>query len=75
MVWAIKRVRRDSNVSMHQDADLSDIFTAFKTIDELKLMAPSFVARHLDRLPRHGPEEIIFFRWLTGFLLLNVNLQ
>ena len=38
-----------------------NIFTAFKRIDELKLNAPSLVTRHLDRLPRHGPEEINVF--------------
>lgn len=37
-----------------------DILAAFKKIDEdrPKLDTPLFVARRLDRLPRHGPEEI-----------------
>ncbi len=46
---------------MHQYADLLDIFTAFKRIDELKLKTHSFVARNLNRLPRHGPEDINVF--------------
>jgi hypothetical protein len=56
-----KRMRRDSNIRMHQDADLSDILAAFKKIDEDKLDTPLFVARRLDRLPRHGPEETNVF--------------
>ncbi len=56
-----KRNRRDSNARLHQDADLQDLYTAFKKVDELQLEAPIFVAQRLERLPRHGPEEINVF--------------
>ena len=56
-----KKVRRDSSARLHQDMDLLDILGAFKKIDDNNIDSPTFVAFHLDHLPRHGPEEINVF--------------
>ena len=56
-----KKVRRDSSSHLHQEIDLLDILDAFKKIDDNNIDSPTFVAFRLDRLPRHGTEEINVF--------------
>ena len=56
-----KKVRRDSSARFNQDMDLLDILGEFKKIDDNNIDSPTFIAFRLDRLPRHGPEEINVF--------------
>lgn len=56
-----KPVRRDSSTRTQISADTTDILDAFKKIDENNIKIPTFVAVTLNRLPRHGPEEINIF--------------
>ena len=69
-----KKVRRDSSARLHQYMDLLDILGAFKKINDNNVDSPTFVAFRLDRLPRHGLEEIKKFSLVERILTMEREL-